>query len=242
MNKWYSVSVCYNADGVDSVDAEGNLTTTKFCLFEVYDGDTLVVEKKYDAYGAGGIEQVACTAKSLGAMMNATAHAEMYIDDLEIYEGSFKRFPSEKDEITSTTLRELEAFFLADTTSAEDKLAIANVLFELLTMNEGEYKAEILGVVADSEKYINRAYVAETINRIEGIDVSANYYDRCTHAILTVAEYNDRLPEGVITELDGLSEDDIAKFNSAREALAAELGMLETIKQHSEGFIAEIGE
>ncbi len=239
INKWYSVSVCYNADGIDN---EEDGTTTKFCLFEVYDGDVKVVEKKYDAYGAGGIEQVACTAKSLGAMMDATAHAEMYIDDLEIYEGSFARFPSEKDEITSTTLRELETLFLANATSDADKLAVANVFSELLTMDDGKYETEILGIVAAAEEYVNRAYVAETINRIEKIDVSANYYDRCNHVNLAVAEYNDKLPTGVITELEGVSADDIAKFNSAREALAAELLMLETIKQHSEGFIAAIGE
>lgn len=228
-NTWYSVSVCYNAE--DEV-----------CSFDVYNGNESVVSLSYAAPGATGIQLVECIAQLSNSDYRkiSDAHAEMYIDDLEIYEGSYKRIPSEKESITRTTLLELEQLLLADTTSREDKLAVADVYNELLTMNDGEHASDVLAVVADAAKYVNSTYVDETVNRINAIDTSANYYTRCDYVNLTVAAYNDKLPAGEITELDGVTADKIAELNSARAALTAEISALETIKQHSEGFIAAI--
>lgn len=229
---WYYVEVCYNAE--DEV-----------CSFLIYEGDNSepVVNMTYDAPGAKGLEQVECIAKlsnNSKARNDAEMCAEMYVDDLEIYEGSYKRIPSEKETITTTTLLDLENIYLATETSDEDRLAVADVFYELITLNGGEFAAEVSGVVENVRKYVNNANANEVINRVAAINADADYPARLDWVVNSVDVYDAKLPAGTITELEGVSADVIEQINAARVILADEKAALAIIDQHSSGFIEAV--
>ena len=232
-NTWYSVTVSFNAE--DDV-----------CSFDIVEGGENVAGTSYDIPGAAGISAFECmgifqrgetTAWMYMEDYDNPIHALMYLDDVEIYEGSYKRTPSEKETIAKTTLKEIAEFYNSEACSAESKLLIADVFYELLGYDE----ASILGYVEKAWEYVNLTYVNEIVSRIEKIDATRGYYDRVKYIEEEVVPVDGKVKPGVITELIGVPEEKIAILNASREAYAAELAALETIKDHSEGYIAAIG-
>ena len=232
VDTWYSVAVCFNAED-------------EICSFDIIEGEEKVAEVSYAIPGANGISAFECKgAFSRYETMfweyiddpENPIHAKMYIDDMEIYEGSYKRTPSEKESISEITLKEIADFYKSEACSREDKVVIAGVFYELLG-----YDAEaILGYVPEAWEYVNLTYANEIIARTAAIDKTANYYDRINYIETQVAPFNDKIAAGVITELIGVSAEIVAEINVAREAIAAEMADLGTIKAHSEGFIEAI--
>ena len=232
VDTWYSVTVCFNAE--DEV-----------CSFDIAEGEESVASVSYEIPGAKGISAFECKS----AFMREEAmwweyeedpenplHALMYLDDVEIYEGSYKRTPSKKEEIANTTLNEIKAYFLSESCSAEEKLVIADVFYELLGYDE----ASILSYVAEAWEYVNLTYANEIISRVNNINTANGYYERVAYVENQVVPYDAKIEAGVVTELIGVSEEVIAQLNTARTALQAEKDTLETIKTHSEGFIVAI--
>ena len=234
LDTWYSVTVCF--------DAEGDR-----CSFDIAEGDQSVAGITYDIPGAAGIAAFECkgTFSRYETMFweyiedyENPIHALMYLDDVSIYEGSFMRDVAMKEIVAKTTLEEIEAIFNSPDCSAEDKLTIADVFAILLEYKDDD--AFIGNYVPLAEEYVNKTFVNEIVSRVGKIDTSANYYDRVAYLENDVAEYNEKFEAGVITELKGVSADEIASLNAAREVIETEKATLNTIKEHSEGFIAAI--
>lgn len=108
LNTWYSVTVSFNAE--DDV-----------CSFDIVEGGEKVAGTSYDIPGAAGISAFECmgifTRGETTSWMymedyDNPIHALMYLDDVEIYEGSYKRTPSEKEAIAEVTLKEIEQFYM----------------------------------------------------------------------------------------------------------------------------------
>lgn len=231
VNTWYSVTVCFNAE--DEV-----------CSFDIVEGSETVASVSYDIPGATGISAFECKgAFSRYETMfweymedeSNPIHALMYLDDVEIYEGSYKRTPSEKEKIAKDTLKEIETFYNSEACSTENKLLIADVFDELLGYDE----ESILGYVPAAWQYVNATFVNEIIARATAIDATSNYYDRVSYMEDKFAPIDAKVEYG-ITELLGVTAEMIEQLNAAREAAAAENAALEVIKTHSEGFIAAV--
>ena len=253
--KWYSVEVSYNAE--DEV-----------CFFTISEGDTVVVEQRLDTPGAHGVKGFECKAtvdrwgddalfydaygfddaEDWAAWDDAwMAEATIYIDDMEIYEGSYTRYPAQKEEITRLTLEDLEALYLAADTSREDKILIAQVLYKLYNGEvdeDGNVKVypiadDLRDTVPNAAKYYNETFANEIILRAPAANAEpVNYYEREAYLKGEFVVFNKCLPEGAeLTGLPGITPEIEAAVNEARAAYAAECDILKTIYDHSESFV-----
>lgn len=174
----------------------------------------------------------------------------LYLDEVEVYCGSFERNPSNKNNITAETLLDLEAYYLAEGTPNSEKLRIAEVLNQLVNAygyvpadNTPELEA-VNAVIAKTPEYINYAYASELIARAAAIDSEAGYYERL--AFLEGIEYYDNvLPENDVLESAPAFSNDAELTEAVKAARAlceAEVAACAKTAEDSAAFITAMSE
>ncbi len=174
----------------------------------------------------------------------------LYLDEVEVYCGSFERNPSNKNNITAQTLLDLEAYYLKESTPNSEKLRIAEVLNQLVN-NYGYVPADnipeldaVNAVIEKAPEYINLAYATELIARAAAINSEAGYYERL--ALLEDIDYYDNALPGndVLASSPAFSTD--AELTeaviAARERCEAEAEACVKTAEHSAAFIAKMSE
>ncbi|MBO5945221.1 MAG: hypothetical protein J6Q69_01305 [Clostridia bacterium] len=244
--KWYSVEVSYNAE--DEV-----------CFFTISEGDTVVVSQHLDIPNAHGVKGFECKAtydrwSDLGMWCEdepypewSTKKANVFIDDMEIYEGSYTRYPAQKEDITRTTLQDLEALYLAADTSREDKILIAEVLYKLYNGVVDEDGNVIVYTIADdlrdtvpnAAKYYNETFAQEIVLRAPTVNPDpVDYYAREAYLKGEFLKFNELLPaDEALAGLPGITPELESDVIAARAAYVAEIEILNIIKTHSETFV-----
>lgn len=191
--------------------------------------------------GAAGIWGFNCQGQysnsSIKSADRKNTKALYYLNDMEIYEGTYVRQPSLKDEITIQHLDDLEAIYTADADAAT-KLRIADVLDFLYGLDADAFTDEVRASMPDAQKFINETYAYEFVTRVAAIDTEAGYYERVEYLAKNVEIFDVKLPEGdALTGLPGIPADTESAIKAARAAYATEIAVLNEIKTHSEGFI-----
>ena len=227
LNTWYTIEAVYNLpldtytvtitpDGGEAVSVSGNLGTLAYI-------DTVRTEVK-------------C---SKGNTDNDT-----YIDELEIYEGTFVRDNKNVDAITAETLLSLEDL-ASDTESAYVKARIAKVLKYVVM--DGAYlpgsdvadRDAVLSAIDWAKGYIYPTYLESMIACVADIDTEANYYERNDYALF-LKSLSDEIPttaEGILA-LPGVTSADTTAVLNAKAATEIELTAVNKVKSDSEAFIA----
>ncbi len=215
--------------------------TTEYKISEAQHLDNIA---NYDTFEEGDARR-ACAEGDC----RASEYATYYIDNFEIYEGSFTRFPARKEDITKTTLVDMENIYNAADATREDKFLIAEVLEKLyngIPDGEGGYTLTpisdtLKNVVANAYKYMNETFANEIILRAAGINSEADYYARVDYIAEEFEYYNGLL--GANDEIegdDGITPEIHSAVIAARAAYETELANLAEIKAHSEGFLSAI--
>lgn len=123
----------------------------------------------------------------------------LYLDNVEVYEGTFERNPSNKNDITAQTIVDLEALYLADETTSDVKIKIAEVFDKLINTYEFKpadstpNKETVDEIIKNIPEYINLAYAEEFVRRANSIDVNSGYYNRLSF-IDESEDYGEKLP------------------------------------------------
>ena len=220
---WYDVVITVNAaDDIYSFEISD------------LDGNMIVDSGELSFAGAKAIWGFNCYGQFINTKGDKKGAAQFYLDDMEIYEGSYIRYPSLKDEITTTHLQDLKALYNAAGTDYETKYRIATVLDYLY--NEAETFA-VGGVLPEAYQYINETYAQAFSNAVANIDPNASYNSRVAY-LDTVAFYDAKLPAadklhgaaGITAELEAI-------IVAAREAYAAEIATLGTVQTQSQAFV-----
>lgn len=202
--------------------------------------------ENYDTFAEGDLRR-----NCKDGICRATIGATYYIDDIEIYEGSYTRNPARKDEITEITLSDLEKVYLNPLATREDKFLVAEVLEMLyngVLDENGDYTLtpisdELKNVVPNAQTYMNQAFANEIVLRAEDIGTVGDYYDRIAYLADEFEYYNGLLctnDELASQRENGITEEIEAAVIAARAKYDAEVANLAEIKTHSEGFIDAI--
>ena len=220
--KWYDVVISVNA-------------AEDFYYFDITELDGTVVASSgvLPLEGAKAIWGFNCYGQHSN-ISNRSAQASFYVDDMEIYEGSFVRYPSRKDDITTTHLQDLKALYNAPTTDFATQERIVDVLSYLY--NEAE-NFTVGSVLPEAYQYINETYAKAYDIAAAAINTSASYDERVAY-LDVLARYDAKLPAAAeLNGAAGITADLEAKVVAARAAYATEVETLNTIKAQSDAFI-----
>lgn len=192
-----------------------------------------------------------CAATEL-SLKSYTSHRGnevlMYLDDVEIYLGTYERNPAKKGYVTACTLVDLEALFNSEQADLETQVRIARVFEELCLSGKHELVLdydEAIGITPDSVsevqsnigKYVNLAFAKELIRIADSIDVEGGYKSRIEH-FSDVNYYNGILPANEeLAAAPGIDAELAEKLVSARAAIENERAAWSEIAEHSENFI-----
>lgn len=158
----------------------------------------------------------------------------IYLDEVEVYCGTFERSPSNKNNITAQTLLDLDALYNADGTDLATKVRIANVLYQLID-KYGYVPADttpeldaVKAVIAKAPEYINYAFANEFVSRAGQFDPTFTYYEKLDF-IAGIEYYNDVLPED--TALEGTPGIDAILAEAVKAARVVYLSEIEKCAQ-----------
>ena len=226
--KWYDVVISVNA-------------AQDFYSFDIKELDgTSVVSKTLPMEGAKAIWGFNCYGQYNYAKGNKTVGAQYYLDDMEIYEGSYVRYPSRRDEVTTTHLQDLDAIYTASTATYETKYRVAKVLDYLY--NEAGDAFTVGAVLPNAQKYINETYAQAFSDAAAKINATATYDERVAY-LDTLAFYDGKLPApAALNGAAGITAELEAAVVAARAAYTEESSTLATIKAQSDAFLALIAE
>lgn len=229
---WYKVVIFFDAE-------EGQYSFK--IIYADKDGKPVQVDSEKISLG-----NVAC-ATDLSLKTYAEERGDKvlaYIDNVEIYSGTFERTPANKGFITARTFLDLDALYNAENTDLQTQVRIAKVFDDLWV--SGRYTAvfvtdEALGVSQDAvvqvqnniPAYVNSAFAKEIVRIAEAIDVESGYAAR----IENIAEYgyfNSVLPENEeLADAPGIDAELGEKLIAARVAIENEKTACETIADDS---------
>ena len=224
---WYDVVISFNA-------------AEDLYSFNISDleGNSIVSSGDIPLPGIKSVWGFYCYGQAYN-LSNRTSSTKFYLDDMEIYEGSYVRYPSLINEITTTHLKDLDALYNAADTDFATKLRIADVLDYLY--NESE-KFVVGDVMPNAQKYINETYAQAIINAAGAINTAAAYDERVAQTVV-VEEYSAKLPASdALNGIVGITAELETAVIAARAACAEELATLAVIKEQSDAFIALMGE
>ena len=200
-----------------------------------------------DVYGLGNVVKV--SRFELKAYANSrNSVISLYLDNVEVYAGSFERSPSNKNNITAQTLIDLENLYLAQETDSATRVRIAQVLDQLIN-GYGYVPADstpeierVNVIISKTPEYINIAFADELIARAAAIDVTKGYYDRL--AFVAESEYyNDSIPANdSLSGAAGLDDAAISAIIEARALFAAELEACQNVAEDSAKFLKKMSE
>ncbi len=202
--------------------------------------------ENYDTFEEGDVRR-----NCKDGLCRASIGATYYIDNLEIYEGTYTRNPARKDDITEITLVDLENVYLNPVATREDRFLVAEVfgkLYNGVLDENGEYivnpiSDDIKGTVPNAQTYMNQTFANEIILRAEDIGTTSDYYDRLAYLVDEFEYYNGLLcsnDELASQRENGITEAIEADVIAARNKYVAEIVTLNEIKTHSESFLEAI--
>lgn len=197
------------------------------------DGNSIVASGDLSFAGAKAIWGFNCYGQFINTKGDKKGAAKFYLDDMEIYEGSYIRYPSLKNEVTTTHLQDLKALYNS-TTDHETKLRIVSVLDYLYNEAEGFTVGSIL---PEAQQYINETYALAFNDVVAKINSEGTYNERLAY-LDTIAYYETKLPTadklhgaaGITAELEAI-------IIAAREAYATEVATLGTVQTQSQAFV-----
>ena len=212
-----------------------------------------------------GKDTVSTGAVSLGSLVSAKG-AEIRIDDQRstirrfgsktlldnffIYQGSFLRDPSLKNEKTAEALVDISEAITAAGNNLEERIRLADILntiaktgYELPALADGvesdDFSAAREIYSYAKNEYINATYVEALKTYAARIADQVGYYARKDY-ISTVTRYVDMFPieskDTWLTDFPGMKAEDVEAVVSAKEAYASELAMLDRIRIESNAF------
>lgn len=230
VDTWYNVVIFFNA-------AEGQFN------FKI-SSDAKANWTYSDNYSLGNAVKMSCFELKTFARNRSDA-VSIYLDNVEVYCGTFERNPANKDAITAQTLIDLEALYLAEDTDSATKARIAMVLHQLM----GEYEPvegvtpeyeKIAGILENAPKYINLAFIGEYINRANNIDKTVGYYNRL--AYIEESRFYLNAISGPVSEALGIKgdEDLVKAANDAVKAFAYETAECQMVATDSAAFITKM--
>ena len=223
VNTWYDVVISVNA-----ADEFYSFDITEVGGTDKYSSGKLSIE------GAKALWGFNCYGQFMNPRGDRKATATYYLDDMEIYEGSYTRMPSLKDEVTTTHLADLKALYNAPTTDYDTKYRIASVLDYLY--NEAD-TFNVANALPEARQYINEVYAQAFTEIVGGINSKLSYYERLDY-VADIAFYNDKLPAPAdLSTAPGITAELAAAVVSAREIYSNELAGLNDIKSQSDAFI-----
>ena len=168
-----------------------------------------------------------------------------YLDNVEVYSGSFERNPANKNNITAQTIIDLDALYVAEDTDFDTKIRIALVLEQLVnkygyTPEEGTPEIEkVNAIIAKAPSYINRAFAEALVTAASSIDTSIGYYGRLQF-VEDSAYYSDSLPANEnLATAPAFSEDPalVTAVVAARTVFDLERADLELVAEESTEFV-----
>ena len=227
--KWYDVVITVNA--ADDVYS--------FNVKDLETGADVVASGDLSLAGAKSVWGFYCYGKFLNtksADKDATrkSAAQFYLDDMEIYEGSYIRYPSLKAEVTRTHLQDLDALYNA-ATDYESKREIVEVIDYLYNEAEGFTVGDAM---PNAQKYINETYAKAFSDAVANVNTTASYYDRLAY-LDTIAYFDERIPSAAeLKGAAGITPELEALVVAGRAAYAAEIEAINTIKTQSDAFIS----
>ncbi len=225
---WYDVVISFNA-------------AEDLYSFNVSDleGNAVVSSENIPLPGIKSVWGFYCYGQFYNTSSDRKPSTTFYLDDMEIYEGSYVRYPSRIDDITTTHLQDLDALYNVDTTDFATKLRIASVLYYLYNEAEG---FSVGGAMPNAHKYINETYAQALSDAAGAINTGAAYDERVAQTDL-IAEYSAKLPTPeTLNGAAGITAELEAAVIAARAAYAEEIATLATVKEQSDAFIALMDE
>ena len=174
----------------------------------------------------------------------------LYLDNVEVYCGTFERNHANKNNITAQTIIDLGAMYNNEATSSADKVRIATVLDKLInkynfvpSANTPELDA-VNAVIANVSKYVTVAFAAEVVNRANAIDKTLGYDARIAY-INESSYYLDSMPsDDELANMDGLKDNPelVAAVKAAREKFAEEQLDCDKVAQDSKNFVIKMAD
>jgi len=200
-----------------------------------------------EVYTLGGAEKMTCF-ELRNNRQTRSDKISLYLDNVEVYAGTFERNPANKNNITAQTLIDLEALYNNDATDSATKIRIAVVLDRLV--NEFGYVPAdstpelnaVKNVITNAPIYIDLAFAQEFVNRANAIDSSAPYSDR-----VAFCEESDYYSEYIPSDSEIESADTFAgnpelaaAVIAARAVFAEEKQLLVKVAEDSNAFVLEM--
>jgi len=236
--KWYGITIAVNArDDVFSFTIEDKATGASETSGDLDMTGCAGIWGFYN-YGTFANNSVSTgTSAEKEAIKKSTA-VKYYINDMEIYEGTYRRYPSYRESITETHLEDLNTLYNLEGTDIATKVRIADVLDYLYSTDETEFTPELRAVIPDAAKYINETYAAALCDAVGGVNKTASYYDRFAY-LPNIARFDEKIDANDVLEgQPGITEQILADVVAARAAYANEIAELAVIKEQSDSFVA----
>ncbi len=226
--KWYKIVIFFNA-------AQGQYN------FKI-SGDGEATWTYSDVYSLGNVKTMSRFELKTN-FSGRTGKILIYLDEVEVYCGTFERSPSNKNNITAQTLLDLDALYNAEDTDLATKVRIANVFYQLIdgykyvpADTTPELDA-VKAVIAKTPEYINYAFANEFVSRVAQFDPTFTYYEKLAF-IAGVEYYNEVLPEdSALAGTLGIDEALEAAVKAARVVYSSEIEKCEQIAADSDAFI-----
>ena len=183
-------------------------------------------------------------AREVRMLLSESRLANMWIDSMDVYEGSYVRDIDDINNVTATAIINLDELSKSNL-SLEARVRIADVYQTLLVEKEfvpNDATPELDKVLAIIEKdmaYKNATYIEAFDAYSKAINTNKSYYDRIDYVDF-VDRFNSLLPDtqAELEALLGVKKDtDFAIVKSAMERLNAEISALAVAKEQSESFI-----
>ena len=168
------------------------------------------------------------------------------LDNLNVYEGTFLRDPSEKDAKTAIAVHNIETLLNDSSTTTDVKIRCADVLKAIVDSgyvaggSDAQYVQQFLDKAKATE--ITKIYVEAFSAYANEIPNVSGYYNRKDH-VAKMARFDemfDAANESAWSELPGYVDSYTASIKAAKNAYADECEAIERTKSDSEAFVEMI--
>ena len=228
---WYKFAVMFDAE-------------QKVYSFKISDdgGESWVESEEMSLGNIASITSLRVKAQRSGTKMTAA----VYLDNIDIYSGTFIRDLADKNNATAKTILDLEALYNLNSTDLDTKVRIAEVLNKLVNTYEFEPASEtpdlsaVEEAIENSNTYIAYAFANVFISKVNAINPEDTYYPRLEW-VNGIAPYDAKLPiDGEIRDFPGMTPELADGVIAAREKYRAEISACEQIAEDSAKFISEM--
>ena len=237
LGEWYEIKAVFDADSgkfsVSVTDSQGNNETKS----DVSLGNVKAFKKAE--------LRVNNTVNGLSQIGTST-----WLDDIQIYQGTFLRELDAKEDKIADYLVEVDAFANAADLSKEDLLKIYEVYKEMFVDDAFTFSAscskyaQVSAIEAKAKANIYPTFVDLYTYNVGKIATLENYYQRLSHlddleSINSVFtnENGENLSDSEVLALAGMNADLLSKLKAAKDAYTAEIAAVDATQYHSDTYI-----